>query len=148
MRISLYTDFSLRLLAYLASRSDPRPVGVGRIAADFNVSSHHMQKVAQKLRKLGYVQTKSGRDGGLTLAQAPATIRIGDVVEALEGMGKMADCGRGPCVFHGACALKVALDRAERSFINELRGYTLADVVRGPMRLRLAELSSLPALSA
>jgi Rrf2 family transcriptional regulator, nitric oxide-sensitive transcriptional repressor len=141
MRISLYTDFSLRLLVYLASRPDARPVGAGRIAADFKVSAHHMQKVAQKLRKLGYVTSKSGRDGGLTLARAPGEIRIGDVVEALEGMGKIADCNRGPCLFFGACALKGALDRAERGFINELRGYTLTDVVRGPMRLKLAELS-------
>lgn len=145
MRISLYTDFSLRLLTYLAARSDPKPIGVGRIAADFKVSGHHMQKVAQKLRKLGYVRAKSGRDGGLLLAQAPSAIRIGDVVEALEGLGKMADCPRGPCVFFGACALKVALDKAERGFVNELRGYTLADLVRGPMRLKLAELHSLAA---
>ncbi len=141
MRISLYTDFSLRLLTYLASRADPKPVGVGRIAADFKVSSHHMQKVAQKLRKLGYINAKSGRDGGLTLAQQPQAIRIGDVVEALEGLGNMVDCARGPCLFFGACTLKGAIDRAERSFINELRGYTLADVVRGPMRVKLAELA-------
>lgn len=141
MRISLHTDFSLRLLTYLASRADATPVGVGLIAADFKVSSHHLQKVAQKLRKFGYVIAKSGRDGGLTLAKAPKDIRIGDVVEALEGLGNMVDCARGPCLFFGACTLKVALDRAERGFIEELRGYTLADVVRSPMRLKLAELT-------
>lgn len=86
------------------------------------------------------MNSKIGREGGLTRAQKPAMIRIGDVVEALEGLGKMADCARGPCVFFGACALKGALDKAERSFVNELRGYTLADVVRGPMRLKLDEV--------
>lgn len=141
MHISLYTDFSLRLLAYLASRPDVKPVGAGRIAADFKVSAHHMQKVAQRLRKLGYILSKSGREGGLVLAKPAASIRIGDIVEALEGSGRMADCERGPCLFFGACALKSALDRAERGFIEELRRYTLADVVRSPMRLRLADFS-------
>jgi Rrf2 family nitric oxide-sensitive transcriptional repressor len=99
-----------------------------------------MQKVAQTLRRLGYISSRSGRQGGLALAQPAETVRVGDVVEALEGRGQMADCRRGPCLFHGACALKVALDRAERGFIDELRRYTIADVVRGPMRLQLEGL--------
>jgi Rrf2 family nitric oxide-sensitive transcriptional repressor len=136
MRISLYTDFSLRLLVYLAA-GNSAPVGARRVAEHFKVSPHHMQKVAQHLRKLGYVNSRSGRQGGLVLAQSPDEIRIGDVVEALEGTGRMADCKRGPCIFDGACTLKHALDRAERNFIDELRGYTLAAVIRGPMIKRL-----------
>lgn len=140
MRLSLQTDFSLRLLVFLAANADGKPIGAGRIAARFRVSSHHMQKVAQALRRLGYVESISGRQGGLKLAQPAETVRVGDIVEALEGRGHMADCGRGPCPFQGACALKVALDRAERGFIDELRRYTIADVTRGPMRLQLDRL--------
>jgi Rrf2 family nitric oxide-sensitive transcriptional repressor len=99
-----------------------------------------MHKVAQGLRRLGYVESVSGRYGGLKLAVAPESLRIGDVVEAMEGSGRMADCTRGPCPLHGGCLLKGALDRAERGFINELKKYTVADVVRGPTLHRLERL--------
>ncbi|MDB5988295.1 MAG: Rrf2 family transcriptional regulator [Nevskia sp.] len=137
MRLSLHTDFSLRLLVFLAANVEGKPIGAARIAERFKVSGHHMQKVAQTLRRLGYVTSRSGRQGGLALARPAETVRVGDVVEALEGRGQMADCRRGPCLFLGACALKVALDRAERGFIDDLRRYTIADVIRGPMRVQL-----------
>jgi len=140
VRLSLYTDFSLRLLVYLAGVHDGKPVSAGLIADKYRVSTHHMHKVAQGLRKLGYVESVSGRNGGLRLAVPADALRIGDVVEAMEGRGHMADCARGPCVLHGACILKGALDRAERNFLDELRKYTLADVVRGPTVIRLKNL--------
>lgn len=140
MRLSLYTDFSLRLLVYLAGVRDGKPVSARVIAQKYRVSAHHMHKVAQGLRKLGYVASSSGRNGGLRLAVPAESLRIGDVVEAMEGRGQLVDCARGPCSLHGACLLKGALDRAERGFLDELRRYTLADVVRGPTVIRLEHL--------
>lgn len=140
MRLSLYTDFSLRLLVYLAGIRDDKPVSAAKIAERYHVSAHHMHKVAQGLRKLGYINSVSGRYGGLKLAVAADTLRIGDVVAAMEGVGAMADCSRGPCPLHGGCALKGALDKAEQGFIDELRKYTLADVVRGPTLVRLERI--------
>ena len=100
MRLSLYTDFSLRLLVYLAS-TDGKPVGAAHIAQRYRVSTHHMHKVAQGLRKLGYIESVSGRYGGLRLAKPANSLRIGEIVEAMEGSGKMADCQRGPCPLNG-----------------------------------------------
>ncbi len=140
MRLSLYTDFSLRLLVYLAGVRDGKPVSARVVAQKYRVSAHHMHKVAQGLRRLGYVESSSGRNGGLRLAVAAASLRIGDVVEAMEGHGRLVDCDRGPCGLHGACVLKAALNRAERGFLDDLNKYTLADVVRGPTLVRLEQL--------
>lgn len=140
MRLSLYTDFSLRLLVYLAGIRDGKPVSAAKIAERYHVSAHHMHKVAQGLRKLGYVNSISGRYGGLTLAIPADKLRVGDVVASMEGIGAMADCGRGPCPLNGACSLKGALDHAEQVFLDELRKHTIADVVRGPTLLRLERI--------
>lgn len=140
MRLSLYTDYSLRLLVYLAGVKDSKPVGAAVIAEKYRVSAHHMHKVAQGLRKLGYIESLSGRNGGLRLAVPADSLRIGDVVEAMEGRGQLVECEKGPCGLHGACSLKGALDRAERLFLDELKKYTLADVVRGPTVIRLQHL--------
>jgi Rrf2 family nitric oxide-sensitive transcriptional repressor len=140
VRLSLYTDFSLRLLVYLAAAKEGRPISAARIAQHYRVSAHHMHKVAQGLRRLGYIESVSGRYGGLRLAVPADSLRVGDVVEAMEGSGRMADCRRGPCPLHGGCLLKGALDRAERGFLDELKKYSVADVVRGPTLHRLERI--------
>lgn len=145
MRLSLYSDLSLRLLVYLARVERAELVSTTVVAKKYRVSAHHMRKVAQGLRKLGFVESVEGRGGGLRLAVDPEHLKVGNIVEALEGNGRLADCAGGtntggPCPLHGACLLKGALDRAERSFFEELNKFTIADVVRGPTVIRLEKL--------
>jgi len=129
LRLSLYTDFSLRLLMYLAAAEPGAWVTTPHVAQAFDISLNHLQKAVQGLVRAGYVEALQGRAGGVRLAQPAASIRIGGVVAALEGSGCLVDCGRGPCPLSGLCLLKRALDEAERGFIRALDGYSLADVV-------------------
>jgi Rrf2 family transcriptional regulator, nitric oxide-sensitive transcriptional repressor len=132
LRLSLQTDLALRSLMYLAANDGRARVSTSHIAQRFRVSKFHLQKAVQALRKLGYVGSTSGRFGGLSLAVPASGIRIGSVVAALESMGHLVNCNKGPCPLDGACLLKLALDRAERAFFLELDQYSLADMVRGP----------------
>jgi Rrf2 family nitric oxide-sensitive transcriptional repressor len=129
LRLSLYTDFSLRLLMYLAASEPGAWVTTPNVAQAFGISLNHLQKSVQGLVRAGYVEALQGRAGGVRLARPAAAIRIGGVVAALEGSGCLVDCGRGPCPLAGRCVLKHALDEAERGFIRALDGYSLADVV-------------------
>ena len=129
MRLSLYTDFSLRLLMYLAAAEHGTWVRTPDVASAFGISLNHLQKGVQGLVRAGYVEALQGRAGGVRLAKEPEAIRLGTVVAQLEGSGCLVDCERGPCPLAGACILKVALDGAERVFIGELNRFTLADVV-------------------
>jgi len=129
LRLSLYTDFSLRLLMYLAAAEPGAWVTTPHVAKTFDISLDHLKKSVQGLVRAGYVEALQGRAGGVRLARPAATIRIGGVVAALEGVGCLVECGRGPCPLAGLCVLKHALDEAERGFIRTLDGYSLADVV-------------------
>jgi Rrf2 family nitric oxide-sensitive transcriptional repressor len=129
LRLSLYTDFSLRLLMYLAAAEHGTWVRTPDVASAFGISLNHLQKAVQGLVRAGYVEALQGRAGGVRLAKEPEAIRLGTVVAHLEGSGCLVDCERGPCPLAGACILKVALDGAERLFIGELNRFTLADVV-------------------
>lgn len=132
MRLSLQTDLALRSLMYLAANDGRSRVSTSHIAGRFGVSKFHLQKAVQALRKLGYVGSTSGRFGGLRLTMPASRIRIGTVMAALESMGHLVNCSKGPCPLGGACLLKSALDRAERTFFLELDRHSLADVVSGP----------------
>ena len=117
---------------YLAANNGRERVSTSHIAQRFRVSKFHLQKAVQGLRKLGYVDSTSGRFGDLSLAVPASSIRIGSVVASLESMDHLVNCNKGPCPLDRACLLKLALDRAERAFFLELDQYSLADVVRGP----------------
>ena len=68
MRLTIHTDYALRMLIVLAVR-EGTVVSVGEIADSFGISRHHLIKVAQHLRSGGYVETTRGNGGGLRLAQ-------------------------------------------------------------------------------
>jgi len=140
MRLSLYTDFSLRLLMYLAATEHGAWIRTPDVASAFGISLNHLQKAVQGLVRAGYVEALQGRAGGVRLAKEPDAIQLGTVVAHLEGSGCLVDCERGPCPLAGRCILKVALDRAERVFIDELNRYTLADVVVRKTGTALREL--------
>lgn len=132
MRLSLSTDFSLRLLMYLAAAEDGVWVTSPEVARAYGISLHHLHKAVAELVRAGYLEASQGRAGGVRLAMEPTAIRLGAVVAHLEGSGCLVDCMRGPCPLAGRCILKGVLDGAERGFIAALDRFTLADVVAQP----------------
>src|SRR5665213_3785225 len=91
MRVTLYTDLSLRLLMYLALKPD-RLATIQEVANRYGISRNHLMKVAQQLGNTGFVETVRGRGGGLRLRRAPADIRVGDVVRTTEEDFRMVEC--------------------------------------------------------
>ncbi len=147
MRLALHTDLALRLLMYLAVSRSRDLARTADVALVFGVSAHHLQKAVQALVQAGYVDALQGRRGGVRLAQDPGSIRIGDVVAQVEGIGCLIDCQKGPCPLAGRCVLKTALDAAECRFVDELNRYTLADVTAGSTGSLLRSLISIRAQS-
>ncbi len=143
MQLTRFTDLSLRLLLYLASREDQQSVGVtARAAAElFHVPYTHMVKVVHQLGRSGLLVTTKGKGGGLRLGPAPDTIRIGDVVRQTEPKGSLIDCWTQPCPLREECLLKSALDRAMEAFYRDLNQYTLAQMAQMPALRSLVQVT-------
>jgi Rrf2 family transcriptional regulator, nitric oxide-sensitive transcriptional repressor len=135
MRLTRYTDYSLRVLMYLAAKPD-RLASIGEISEVYGISRNHLMKVVQDLVRVGFVASVRGRNGGIRLARAPDEINIGAVVRATEDSFQMAPCDT--CVIAPACGLRCALEEAVRAFLTVLDAYTLTSL---PERdLALADL--------
>ncbi len=131
MRLTLHTDYGLRTLVYLAS-SPGRVVPTTEIGRAYGISKNHLVRVAQSLRDGGFIELSMGRTGGLTLARLASTIRIGDVVRALEPELRLVECfdqRTNTCPIAPKCGLSGIIADSLDAFLGTLDGYTIADVV-------------------
>ena len=143
MQLTHFTDYSLRVLMYLAVR--PGRVGrIEEIAETYDISRGHVMKVVRRLGAFGFVTTIRGRGGGLRLARAAAEIGIGEVVRQTEENLALVECFRseGSCVIDPACGLQGAFEEALEAFLASLDRYTLEDLIRQPRKMaKLLEIA-------
>ncbi len=132
MKLTSFTDYSLRVLIYLAAEPDRRAT-VAEIAAAFDIKQNHLTKVVHFLAQQGWLATVRGKGGGLQLACAPEAIGVGAVVRQTEGADLPAECfdrEHNQCRITRACRLQRVLRDALQAFHAVLDRYTLADLVR------------------
>lgn len=138
MRLTDYTDYSLRTLMYLGVHRD-KLVTIQEIADAYGISKSHLMKVVHQLGLAGLVETLRGRSGGLRLGKEPEEINIGAVVRNTEPDFAMVECfnrQHNECVLTPSCELQHVLVRATRAYLDELGKVTLADLLRGSGSLR------------
>ena len=140
MQLSVYSDYSIRVLMQAALHR-PERVTVDEVAATYGISRHHLVKIVHDLGRNGYLATQRGIGGGFTLARLPEAICLGDIVRLGEETETVINCRDGEkrvCRLLPCCRLKGVLDEAAAAFFAVLDGYTLADLVAQPARLRTA----------
>lgn len=122
MRLTLHTDLALRLLMLLDANRDTW-TNLTFASEKLEASQNHLNKVAQRLAKEGWVVSQRGRGGGLRLGMDAQEVSIGTVVRTLEAPSALVACmpgGNGQCTLLGPCRLKAILQNAEEAFLNEL----------------------------
>ena len=138
MRLTLHTDYALRLLMYLAVKPDGRAT-IREVAETYGISRNHLVKVAHELGRAGFVETLRGRGGGLRLAHPAEAIGIGKVVRAMEEDFRLVECfdpQTDRCRIGPSCRLKRLLREALEAYMDVLGSATLADLVEKPKPLR------------
>ena len=142
MRLSDYTDYTLRVLMYCAQHRDRR-VTIAEMADVYGVSKNHLMKIVNDLGRQGLLETTRGRGGGLRLLKAPSDIRVGDVVRGAETDFRLVECfdpASDTCTLSPTCRLKKVLGRALKAYFAELDVVTLADIAKpGPTPSRPAK---------
>ena len=137
MKLTTFTDYSLRVLIYLGLQKD-RLATIAEIATVFGVSENHMTKVVHYLGKNGWLANVRGKGGGLALALLPQQIRVGHVVRQTEGESIGGECfepGGGHCCIAPVCHLRGVLDQAFTAFYAVLDRYTLEDILENRQAL-------------
>ncbi|MDQ0162922.1 RrF2 family transcriptional regulator [Aeribacillus alveayuensis] len=139
MRLTNYTDYSLRVLIYIATKDQNELSNIKEIADIYGISKNHLMKVIYQLGKNGYIETIRGRNGGFRLARAPEEINIGEVVRNTEEDFQLVECFDpkcNHCIISPVCNLRHILHEALDAYLKVLDKYTLADIVTNKLELQ------------
>jgi Rrf2 family nitric oxide-sensitive transcriptional repressor len=126
MRLTRYTDYSLRVLMHLALR-EGRLCSIGEIARAYQISHNHLTKVVVALGRDGFVETVRGRLGGIRLARPANAISVGEVVRRTEEGFTLADCSG--CTLSPACGLTGVLAEGAAAMLKVFDAHTIADLL-------------------
>ncbi len=142
MRLTQWTDYTLRVLMYCAATEGrEQPVTITEVAEGYGISRSHLMKIVQQLSAQGLLETTRGRGGGMRLMRPAASINIGAVVRMTETDFNLVGCfdpATNQCRLSSHCRLKGVLGRAMQAYLDELDGVTLADLVSpGPVVVEL-----------
>jgi Rrf2 family nitric oxide-sensitive transcriptional repressor len=134
MRLTLYTDYTLRVMIYLTLRYEGGGVAtIAEMAQAYDISRNHLMKIVNELAQSGFIETTRGRAGGARLARAPSRISVGEVVRMAEKDFAVVQCHdvaiEPDCAVFQACNLKRGMSRALDAFMQELDKITFAEAV-------------------
>lgn len=141
MHITRYTDYSLRVLIYLAINQNQLTT-ISDIANSYGISKNHLMKIVQQLNQQGYLLATRGKNGGIKLNRPAEEINIGQLVREIEDKNKLVECfgADNQCVITPSCQLKNIFAEAQENFFSTLDAYTLNDLVGASQKNNLTEL--------
>jgi len=140
MELTRYTDYSLRILLYLALHENDC-VTIDEVASTYGISRHHVAKAVHHLGRIGVIRTERGKGGGMYLAARPEEINIGQLVRHTEPHMNLLECfdvELNTCPLVHACTLKGVLKQAKLAFLDVLDRYTLADMLGNRKKTAMA----------
>lgn len=85
MRFSAKGEYGVLAILALSLHSGQEPLQVKSIAQRQKIPIRFLEQVMSLLKKQGLVESVRGRQGGYRLAKSPDLIRIGEVLQAIEG---------------------------------------------------------------
>ncbi|WP_425082567.1 RrF2 family transcriptional regulator [Ruegeria arenilitoris] len=133
MRLTLHSDYALRVLTYVAIAPE-RKATVNEIAAAYQISHDHLAKVSYRLKKTGFLEAARGRGGGIRLSRSASQITIGDIIRAAEEDMALVEClgQTRTCRIAGVCRFRELFRKALEAYFEVLDAMTLEDAVQFP----------------
>ena len=139
MRITLESDYALRILSALAMHNEK--IDAKTLSDEISVTQRFTLKILHKLVQKDFVKSYKGVQGGYKLNVPPDKITLKDVIELIDGpivisrcLESSESCSMNPdktaCIYHHIFDT-ISLDVAKK-----LAGITIADVLNRKYELK------------
>ena len=132
MRITLESDYALRILASMASYDGITDAKT--VSADTSVTLRFTLKILHKLVQGGLVESFKGARGGYKLKCSPRDITLKRVIELIDGPIAISRCvdSKEQCSLNydkTACKLHHIFDGLSTELARKLDGITISDLL-------------------
>lgn len=133
MQLKQTTDYSIRVLLYLAARRGRAPVPGNEIARETGISPTYFTKMTANLREKGLIRSDQGARGGFFLSKPPDQTTLYQIIIACEGTVTLNRCLEDPAACSrdatAWCKVRRHLSRIQTDMERELKSVTLADLI-------------------
>lgn len=85
MRVSAKSDYALRALIEIASRTDGRPVSAEELGRLQEIPHGFLQAILADLRRADILVSQRGQAGGWRMGREPSEVSVADVIRAIDG---------------------------------------------------------------
>ncbi len=132
------TDYAFRIAAELAKCDGGQKALSARVLAKETKVSYALTcKILQKLSHAGIAESTMGSRGGWKLAKTPASIRFGQLVEAIQGPVSVNRCLMGDfaCPLQTRCPAHPKLAMLQEKIDTFFKEFTLQEFVNHPVKM-------------
>jgi FeS assembly SUF system regulator len=132
IRMTKLADYGIVLLSHMAGET-PSLFAAPDLANATQLPLPMVSKILKQLAKNGLLLSHRGAKGGYSLAQAPASISVAAMIEALDGPIAVTDCSDdepGLCSQEASCRIRENWQSINRAVKTALETVTLADLAR------------------
>jgi len=131
------TGYALVAMAHLARLDEGALASAREIAQRSDVSTSLLMNVLKELATAGYVQSVRGAHGGYRLATRTEEVTLADLIEAMEGPVRLAECitdeasagEECTCKVMARCPVTDPVHRVQRRLNDFLKKVSLAEIV-------------------
>lgn len=132
MKITRAGDYALKVMAYIASQGKDKVFMRNELSTICKIPDSFLGKILQSLAKNELLVSERGKKGGFRFVKSPEDVTIYDIITAVEGEITINECliDKEFCHILNSCNVHNVLNEIRNSFINELKRYTLLDIIK------------------
>jgi Rrf2 family protein len=119
MKISMKTDYALRVLFTLIEHYGRGPIPIRELARRNEVPKRFLEHIMLEMKSQGWVRSTMGKQGGYLLAESPDKITAGEVVRHFDGVLAPIGC---VSIYHYEYCSQEPVCRFRRFFL-DVRNY-------------------------
>lgn len=129
MRFSTRAGYGLRAAVNMA-KIYPQQKSLQEISKEEGISLKYLEQLFRTLKKNKLVVSQKGREGGYVLAKNPKLIRVGEIIEILEGPIVPMECASGKCDVKCSCASSIVWTKLQTQIKKTLYSIKLKDLIK------------------
>lgn len=134
MRLTAFSDVSLRIMMLLSALDPDQKLSTQKIADGVGTPYNHVAKSVAFLVNQGLLQSTRGRAGGVLLSAKGRQATVGQVLRTTEGDIPMIECEDqdGNCPLDSFCRLRNVLADAREAFYAAVDDVVISDLPAPP----------------